>query len=53
MSGKLHPSNTEMKMFGFARLMILMAVYTPVALAVVLFSPIHFIRLLLEKYSIR
>ncbi len=53
MSGNIHPSATEVKKFGFARLMILMAVYTPVALAIILFSPFHFVRLLLEKYTIR
>ncbi len=48
-----HTSKADTENLGFTRLMILMAVYAPIALAIILFAPFHLVRLFFEKYSMR
>ncbi|MCA0387270.1 MAG: hypothetical protein LCH52_02110 [Bacteroidetes bacterium] len=47
------PGNFGQEKITIVRLMLLVAVYTPVVCLIILFSPFHVVRLMVEKFMIK
>lgn len=47
------PGKFDQEKITIVRLMLLVAVYTPVVCLIILFSPFHVIRLMAEKFIIK